>query len=73
MVVKSKMGQQGIAKQRDNRPAEEREKAFPVEVGARRVEDIGGQTVVKKKSKDIVAVMPGCLKPYFYAVLGHRC
>lgn len=32
--------------------------------------NIGGQTVVKKKPKNVVAVMPGRLKPYFYAVLG---
>ena len=42
---------------------------FPVKVGAQRVQDIGGQTVVKKKPKNVVAVMPGRLKPYFYAVL----
>ena len=46
--------------------------AFPVKVGAQRVQDIGGQTVVKEKPKDVVAVMPGRLKPYFYAVLGCR-
>ena len=34
------------------------------------VQDIGGQTVVKKKPKDVVAVMPGRLKPYSYFVLG---
>ena len=44
--------------------------AFPVEVGAQRVQDIGGQTVVKKEPEDVVAVMPGRIKPYFYAVLG---
>ena len=44
--------------------------AFPVKVRTQRVQDIGGQTVVKKKPKDVVAVMPGRLKPYFYAVLG---
>ena len=43
---------------------------FLVKVGAQRVQDIGGQTVVKKKPEDVVAVMPGRLKPYFYAVLG---
>ena len=31
--------------------------------------EIGGQTVVKKKPKQIVAVMSGCLKPYFHFVL----
>ena len=33
------------------------------------VQDIGGQTVVKKKPKQVVAVMSGRLKPYFYFVL----
>jgi hypothetical protein len=33
------------------------------------VQDIGGETVVKKKPENVVAVMPGSLKPYFYFVL----
>ncbi len=32
---------------------------------------VGGQTVVKKKPENVVTVMAGCLKPYFYFVLGH--
>ena len=35
------------------------------------VQDIGGQTIVKKESKQIVAVMSSGLKPYLYFVL--RC
>ena len=31
-----------------------------------RVDDIGGQTFVKEKSEDVVAVMTGGLKSYFY-------
>ena len=31
-----------------------------------RVNDIGGQTFVKEKSEDVVAVMPGGFKSYFY-------
>ena len=34
------------------------------------VQDIGGKTIVKKKPKDVVAVVSGCLKPYFCFVLG---
>ena len=33
-----------------------------------RVNDISWQTVVKKEPKDVVAVMSGSLKPYFYFV-----
>ena len=32
------------------------------------IHDIDGQVVVKKKPKDIAAVMSGSLKPYFYFV-----
>ena len=31
-----------------------------------RVDDKGGQTFVKEKSEDVVAVMPSGLKSYFY-------
>ena len=34
-----------------------------------RIDDIGGQTFVKKKSEDVVAVVSGSLKPYFYFIL----
>lgn len=30
------------------------------------------KTIVKKKPENVVAVMPGCLKPYFYVVLRRR-
>ena len=40
-----------------------------VKVCAQGIQDIGGQTVVKKKPEQIVAVMSGRLKPYFYFVL----
>ena len=33
-----------------------------------RVNDISWQTVVKKEPKNVVAVMPGGLKSYFYFV-----
>ena len=42
---------------------------FSVKVCVQRVQDIGVQTVVKEKTENVVAVMPGRLKPYFYAVL----
>ena len=42
---------------------------FPVKVCTQGVQDIGGQTIVKKEPKQVVAVMPGRLKPYFYFVL----
>ena len=42
--------------------------AFPVEVGVQRIDDVGVQTFVKQKSEDVVAVMSGSLKPYFYFV-----
>ena len=32
----------------------------------KRVNDIGGQTFVKEESEDVVAVMPGGFKSYFY-------
>lgn len=32
----------------------------------KRVDDTGGQTFVKEKSEDVVAVMAGGLKSYFY-------
>ena len=31
-----------------------------------RIYDIGVETVVKKKSEDVVAIMTSSLKPYFY-------
>ena len=34
-----------------------------------RIDDVGGQTFVKQKSEDVLAVMSGCLKSYFYFVL----
>ena len=43
-------------------------KALSVEVGVQRIDDIGGQTFVKQKSENVVAVMSGGLKPYFYFV-----
>ena len=43
--------------------------AFPVEVGVQRIDDVGVQTFVKQKSEDVVAVMSGSLKPYFYFIL----
>ena len=32
------------------------------------IDDIGGQTFVKQKSEDVVAVVSGSLKSYFYFV-----
>ena len=34
-----------------------------------RIDDVGVQTFVKQKSEDVVAVMSGSLKPYFYFIL----
>ena len=34
-----------------------------------RIDDVGGQTFVKQKSEDVVAVVSGSLKSYFYYVL----
>ena len=34
-----------------------------------RIDDIGVQAFVKQKSQDVVAVMSGSLKPYFYFIL----
>lgn len=45
--------------------------ALSVKICAQGVQDIGGQTVVKEKPEQIVAVMSGSLKPYSYFVL--RC
>ena len=39
-----------------------------VQVGVQWVYDIGWQAAVKKEPKDVVAVMPGSLKSYFYFV-----
>ena len=33
-----------------------------------RIDDEGGQTFVKQKSEDVVAVVSGSLKPYFYFI-----
>ena len=41
---------------------------FSVQVGVQRVNDISWQTVVKKEPKNVVAVMSGSLKSYFYFV-----
>ena len=43
--------------------------AFSVEVGVQRIDDVGVQAFVKQKSKNVVAVVSGSLKPYFYFVL----
>ena len=43
--------------------------AFPVEVGVQWIDDVGGQTFVKQKSKDVVAVVSSSLKSYFYFIL----
>lgn len=42
---------------------------FPVEVRAKEIQDMGDQTVVQKKPKDIAAVMLGYLKLYLYFTL----
>ena len=44
--------------------------AFPVKVGVQGVNDVGYQTTVKKKLKDVVAVVAGSLKPYFVMSAG---
>ena len=41
---------------------------FSVQVSVQRVNDISWQTVVKKEPKNVVAVMSGSLKSYFYFV-----
>ena len=46
--------------------------AFPIKVCAQGIQDIGEQTIVKKKPQQVVAVMSGRLKPYFYFVLCNR-
>ena len=43
--------------------------AFPVEVGVQRIDDIGWQAFIKQKSEDVVAVVSGSLKSYFYFIL----
>ena len=42
--------------------------AFSVEIGVQWVDEKGVQTVLKKKPEDVVAVVSGSLKPYFYVV-----
>lgn len=42
--------------------------AFPVEIGVQRIDDVGWQAFVKQKSEDVVAVVSGSLKPYFYFI-----
>ena len=37
-----------------------------------RVNEEGGQTFLKKKPEDVVAVVSGSLKPYFYVVRSIR-
>ena|GEM_PF-6087099 len=39
---------------------------LPVEIGMKRVDDKGGETFVEQETEQIVAVMSGGLKPYFY-------
>ena len=34
----------------------------------RRIDDVGWQAFVKQKSEDVVAVVSGSLKPYFYFI-----
>ena len=34
-----------------------------------RIDDVGWQAFVKQKSEDVVAVVSGSLKPYFYFIL----
>lgn len=43
--------------------------AFPVQVGVQGVNDKAVQAVVKKKPKNVVAVVSGSLKSYFYFAL----
>lgn len=38
-----------------------------------RINDIGGQTVVKKKSEKVVTVMSCSLKSYFYFATVNTC
>ena len=42
--------------------------AFSVKVGVQRIDDIGRQTFVKQISENVVAVVSGSLKSYFYFV-----
>ena len=42
--------------------------ALSIQVGMQGIHDIDGQIIVKKKPKDVVAIMSGSLKPYFYFV-----
>ena len=42
--------------------------AFSVQVGVQRIDNIGGQTFVKQKSENVVAVVSGSLKSYLYFV-----
>jgi hypothetical protein len=46
--------------------------AFPVKVGVQGVNDKAVQAVVKQKPENVVAVVSGCLKSYFYSVLSGR-
>lgn len=39
----------------------------------KRVNDVGGKTFVKEKSENVVAVMAGGLKSYFYFGQIRRC
>ena len=39
---------------------------FPIQIGVERIYDIGVETFVKEKSKQVVAVMTSSLKSYFY-------
>ena len=42
--------------------------ALSVKVGVQRIDNKGVQTFVKQKSENVVAVMSGCLKSYFYFI-----
>ena len=42
--------------------------ALSIQVGMLGIHDIDGQIIVKKKPMDVVAIMSGILKPYFYFV-----
>ena len=41
---------------------------FSIQIGMQWVDDVGGQTFIKKKPEDVVAVVSGSLESYFYVV-----
>ena len=45
---------------------------FPVKIRVQWIDDIGGQTFVKKESQYVLAVMSGSLKSYFYVIVWAR-